>query len=1025
MDRASPQQLDCVTGTLQAVPDIPAQVRGAQNKSSRIVEELAALRQSYGLFAHRVDTLIGPDLRVLCGVTDGDDPEEVRWKVEVWLRDLSAQLPDNLRTAVFGAFAIHPATRSLTYPERVRWTSRRLDLDDHATRRAIAESVRQLAALASSVQVMEIGGRRPAVHRTILVLDVEGFGDPRRTNANQVVVRRGLYRSVRSALDAAGIPRHRCDVEDRGDGVFLLAGGDVPKAAFVESFPLALADALRRHNKAHAAAEHIRLRMALHAGEISYDDYGVTAASVNLAFRLLDAPALRNALATSPGVLAVIVSSWFFEEVVWQSSPEDAATYRHTEVQVKETRASAWISLPDNPFPHDEVAAAGLPRTSEVPQQLPCRPRSFTGRAADLAVLTGLVLAEPEHERVVTVVGMGGIGKTWLVLHWAHLNAGRYPDGHLYVDLRGFDPSCAPVEPAVAVRGFLDVMRVPPDSIPTTPEAQVALYQSLVAGKKMLIVLDNARDSSQVVPLLPGRATCTVLVTSRNHLTSLVVTREARPLPLTTLSGPESHELLAKRLGGERIGAEPLAVADLVASCAGLPLALGIVAAHAATHADLPLEVLAAELGEASARLDVLDGGEVAANLRAVLSWSYAALDPEAAEVFRLLSLAPGPDVGPAAARVVTAQPADRFAVLIRQLVNAHLVQRNGSARYRVHDLVRLYAAEQAGDDGVVALRRLIGFYVHASYAGERLLYPDRKPIDVGAPVPDVPVFADDVSALAWFDVELPCLLAAQQAAAEHGWHDLVWQLAWSLHGYLWRRGHLPEQLATWGAALAAAEHLGDPAKQGLAHRLLGQACARGGTSASEHLRRALELARQAGDVHGEARAHHDFAWISRHDDPRGALDHAVQALRLFRTLDNPVWEAEALSTVAWQQAHLGAYREARASCSEAQLLFGKHGNRHGQAVTLDCLGFITLHCGRPAEALGCFEKALVLLKDLGATYDEAGTTDNLGLAHAALGHHADARQAWQRALALTRIQHRVADAERIERHLAELDALR
>jgi tetratricopeptide (TPR) repeat protein len=1025
MDRGGPQQLDDFAGVLQSVPDIPAQTRRAKyrRRSSRVADELGALR--HGLFTHRVGSLVGPDLRALCGVTDADDPDEIRWKVEGWLRDLSADLPDDLRTALFGAFAIHPATRDLTYSERVGWTSRRLGLDDHAARRAIAEAVRLLAALARPVHVVPVEGKRPAVHRTVLVVDVEHFGDPRRTNANQVAVRRGLYRSLWLALEAAGIPRYRCDMEDRGDGVFLLAGGDVPKAAFVEALPLALADALRRHNDTHPEAEQIRLRMALHAGEISYDDHGVTAASVNHTFRLLDAPALKTALAASPGVLAVIVSSWFFEEVVWQSSPEDAATYRHVCVEVKETTASAWISLPDHPFPHDDVSGLRRAKRAAVPRQLPARPRSFTGRAGDLAALTGLLLAGPEHERVVTVVGMGGIGKTWLALHWAHLHAGRFPDGHLYVNLRGFDPSCAPLEPAVAVRGFLDVLGVPQDSVPTTPEAQMALYRNVVAGKRMLIVLDNARDSSQVVPLLPGSASCTVLVTSRNHLTSLVVTREARPLPLTTLTGPESHELLAKRLGQERLDAEPLAVADLVAACAGLPLALGIVAAHAATHTDLPLVVLARELGETSARLDVLDGGEVTANLRAVLSWSYAALDSEAAEVFRLLSLAPGPDVGPAGAQVVTAQSADRFAVVIRQLVNAHLVQRNGSGRYRMHDLVRLYAAEQAGEDGVLALRRLIRYYVHASYAGERVLYPDRKPIDIGTPAHDVPVFTDDVSALDWFDAELPCLLAAQKAASAQGWHDLVWQLAWTLHGYLWRRGHLQEQLTTWGAGLSAAQRLGDPAKQGLAHRLLGQACARGGLSgrASEHLQRALELARQAGDVHGEARAHHDFASIWRHKDQRVALHHATEALRLFRTLGNPVWEAEALSALAWQQARLGAHREARLSCEEAQLLFGRYDNRHGQAVTLDCLGYVSLHSGRFEEALVCFQRALDLLKDLGATYDEAGTTDNLGLAHAALGHHADAREAWQRALALTRLQHRVGDAERIERHLADLDA--
>jgi tetratricopeptide (TPR) repeat protein len=341
-----------------------------------------------------------------------------------------------------------------------------------------------------------------------------------------------------------------------------------------------------------------------------------------------------------------------------------------------------------------------------------------------------------------------------------------------------------------------------------------------------------------------------------------------------------------------------------------------------------------------------------------------------------------------------------------------------------MHDLIRLYAAERAGDSETEALRRLVSYYVHATHAGERRLYPDRKPVDIGSCAGEVPVFADDVSALAWFDGELPCLLAAQTVAARRGWHEFVWQLAWTLHGYLWRRGHLQEQLTTWGAGLVAARQLGDPAMEGLAHRLLGQACARDGMrdKAAEHLRQAFELSRRAGDAHGEARAHHDLTWIWRDTDDHVALSHATQALRLFQSLGNPVWEAEALDMVAWQQARLGDYRNARATCEEALLLFGKYANRHGQAVTLDCLGFIAHHCGQYDDALARFRESLELFKDLGATYDEADAMDHLGLTHAAIGHHTDARLAWERALVLTRVQHRTTDTGRIKRRLADLD---
>ncbi|WP_410596820.1 tetratricopeptide repeat protein [Amycolatopsis sp. lyj-23] len=883
---------------------------------------------------------------------------------------------------------------------------------------------------ASPVSAIRPVDRRQAVHRTILIVDVEGFGNPQRTNPDQVAVRGGVYRALRSAFEAAGIPWDSCDVEDRGDGVFVLAGAEVPKSAFVESLPRALATAVRRHNSTHPEPGRIRLRMALHAGEITYDDFGVTAKSINLAFRLLDAPPLKAALAGSPGVLALIVSSWFFTEVVRHSPIEDATTYRQADVRVKEADVQAWICLPDHPYPADERPAPA--RTAAPVPRLPARPRSFTGRTRELAEITkSLPAAADDAGAIVAIVGMGGIGKTWLALQWAHDNAELFPGGQLYVNLRGFDPSGAPVEPPEAIRGFLEALRLPPGSIPLDAEAQAALYRDAVADRRMLIVLDNARDSVQVAALLPGSPSCTVLITSRNQLTGLLTTHDARSLTLDVLDAPEARELLAKRLGPGRVETDRVAVSKLVTYCAGLPLALGIVAAYAATYADLPLALLAAELGEASARLDALDGGELTSNLRAALSWSYEALETEAAHVFRLLGMAPGPDIGLPAIAALTGVPAGRVTALVRQLENAHLVQRHGASRYRMHDLIRLYAGERAAEPrsgGTPALRRLVGFYLHTSHAGERLLYPHRKPIDVGerpsrSPLPE---FADDASILTWFDAEHANLLAAQQAAVRFGWPDLAWQLAWTLHGYLLRRGHLHEQLRTWRVALTAAEQLEDPGLEGHARRLLGQAYARAGlrAEASSHLHRALGLARQSGDTHGEARAYYDLSWVWRQVDDRLALDYAELALRLFRTLANPVWEGEALSMVGWYQALLGDFRRAGTSCQEALDLFVRHGNRQGQAVTLDCLGYIEHHRGRHERALVCFRESLELCRNLGATYYEADTLDHLARTHAALGQHAEARTAWVRALALSRAQHRITDVNRIMRQLADLEDL-
>jgi tetratricopeptide (TPR) repeat protein len=868
-------------------------------------------------------------------------------------------------------------------------------------------------------------------HRTILVVDVEGFGsDERQRNPVQEAVRDGLYRVLRWAFDAANISWEDCYHEDRGDGVLVLIAPQVPKAPFVESLPQMLIKALLQYNKnSNRQEERIRLRMALHAGEIKHDAKGVSGPSIVRAFRLIEAPALKAALAQSPGVLAFIVSGWFYDEVVQNSSIDDPARYQRTTVKVKETTAQAWICLPDHPYQRKSQQ----PGDVAVPRQLPARPGLFTGRMRELAELTDSATVKPEFKGttpIMVVSGMGGIGKTWLALEWAHENADRFPDGQLYVNLRGYDLSGTPVSPEAAVRGFLDALCQSQREIPMDTDAQAALYRYQVSGKRMLIVLDNARGGAQVVPLLPQSPSCTVLITTRHQPTELIVAHGAKPLTLGTLTGSEGRELLAKRLGSERTEAEPEAVDELVASCAGLPLALGIVAAYAATHSYFPLAALASELGNASARLDLLDGGDLSANLRTVLSLSYQALEKKTAEVFRMLGFAPGPDIGEQAAAVLMGLPIDQVRNLLRRLEDAHLVQRYSPTRYRMHDLVRLYAAEcvQEDDEEAAAkLRRLIAYYIHSSYAGERLLYPDRKKVDIGEPPSgfEIPRFTDDTSILKWFDEEHPCLIAAQAAATRLGWQECIWQLAWTLHGYLWRRGHLHEQLSTWKAGLAAAQELGDSTVEGLAHRLLGQAYARARllTEALDHLYRGRELAKEAGDTHGEARSYYDLVmvWKQKNDD-RVALNHAKEAFRLFQTLDNPVWKAEALDRMGWHQARLGHYVEARASCQEALELFGQKYNRQGQAITLDTLGYIAHHRGEYDEALTYYQKSLELCRDLGATYDEADILEHLGLSLAALERRAEARLVWQQALHLNRTQERIADANRVEQQLAALD---
>ena len=296
---------------------------------------------------------------------------------------------------------------------------------------------------------------------------------------------------------------------------------------------------------------------------------------------------------------------------------------------------------------------------------------------------------------IVAIDGMAGVGKTALAVHWAHRVAALFPGGQLYVNLRGFDPNRSPVTPDEAVRGFLDALDVPPERVPATLEAQVGLYRSLLAGRRVLVLLDNASDAGQVRPLLPGAPGCVAVVTSRDQLAGLVTTAGAHPMTLDLPSADEARELLERRLGAARVAAESAAADEIIALCARLPLALAIVATRAATQPGLPLATLAAELRAAAGGLAEFTDPDLASDVRAVFSWSYRQLSPAAARLFRLLGMHPGPDIGLPAAASLAGQPAAEVRPLLTELARAHLIER-AAGRYAFHDLLRAYAAELA-----------------------------------------------------------------------------------------------------------------------------------------------------------------------------------------------------------------------------------------------------------------------------------------------------------------------------------------
>jgi DNA-binding SARP family transcriptional activator len=641
-----------------------------------------------------------------------------------------------------------------------------------------------------------------------------------------------------------------------------------------------------------------------------------------------------------------------------------------------------------------------------TPRQLPTPPRQFAGRADELAELTATL----DTRTSAALVGAGGVGKSWLALRWAHDNLERFPDGQLYVNLRGFDPNGRPMPPEDAVRGFLDAFEVRAENVPVGFEAQAAMYRSLLAERRMLVVLDNAHDTEQVRPLLPGSPTCLVVITSRDRLDGLVARDDAWPLELSTLSEREATDLLAMRIG-RRVDTEPGPVAELLGHCARLPLALAIVAARAIVNPDFPLRALAEELRDEHDRLDALRTGEQALDVRAVFAGSYHALAPDAARLFRLLGLSPGPDISPHAAASLAAIDVPHARRLLAGLTRAHLLDEHVPGRYRFHDLLRTYAAERAAVEDSEhqrreAVHRLLDCYLHTGFAAERHLAPHWVPITPRPPRPGVSWVQvnDYAEAMEWFTAELSTALALIDEAGRVGFDVHAWQLPWTLSTFLNRQGYWRHRTTTQQTALAAAIRLGDGDAEATTRQLLGRGCAMLGKheDALTHLRRALALYRELGDRTGQATVHFSFsqAWGLRNDYAE-ALTHSQQALDLYRATGDRVWEGFARSGVGRCHAELGHHEQALTHCREALELVRELGNTDGEAHTLYGLGYANHNLGNRTEAVTCLQRAARLFHQLGDQYNEATTLTRLGETHQAGGDQPAAGDAWRYALGI------------------------
>jgi DNA-binding SARP family transcriptional activator/tetratricopeptide (TPR) repeat protein len=653
----------------------------------------------------------------------------------------------------------------------------------------------------------------------------------------------------------------------------------------------------------------------------------------------------------------------------------------------------------------------GAPTTT-APAQLPADLPGFAGRRPEISRLDDALRdRHPTAVPIVVLSGTAGVGKTALAVHWAHRVRGNFPDGQLYINLRGYDPAGRPLDPDEAVRAFLVALDTSPSSIPADPAAQTAMLRTLLSDRQILMVLDNARSAEQVRALLPGTSSCLVLITSRDPLASLVATHGAIPIGLDLLTTDDAQELLSHRLGRSKVRAEPDAVRDIIGRCARLPLALAIVAAQATVRSTPGLQALADQLADSTDRLTVLDAGDEAASVQAVLAWSYEALEARAAHLFRLLALVPGPDIEAIAAASLAAVAPDAVVDLLDELVRAGLLTVTGDERFTQHDLLRGFGqklAQRLEDQETLdaAWHRLVDHYRNAAVAATLLLDPHRRAPQLPDPPPGTvtPAFEDQADALAWFTAEHAALIATTRRAGDTGMHTHCCHLAWAMGTYLARLGHWHDWAAVNEVAVAAGQAAGDLGQLATAHRGLGSALAVLSRSdeAHAHFGLAVELFTQAGDEEDVARTLHDYAWmLDRESRQVEAIVVLERALRYYRAVDNRPRMARALNSIGFMNAKIGEYELALTQCTQAVELFQEVGDVTGEAATWDSLGFVHHRTGAYDEATRCLQRAVDLYRSMSIRMLEAEALDLMGDNYHAAGAEDDARASWRAAVHL------------------------
>jgi tetratricopeptide (TPR) repeat protein len=858
------------------------------------------------------------------------------------------------------------------------------------------------------------------VHRTIVAIDVEGFTRRPRRDVDRLLMRQELYRLLEQALARAGLRRGDYQNDDRGDGILVLLNAGIPKTRVLPWLVLRLAAELNRYNKTAPETTRLRLRAVVHAGEVASDDHGHASKDLNLTFRLLDSDLLRGYLANARTSLVLLVSSSIYNDIIEQGYRDiDAEAFQPVQVAAKAMHALAWVYVPGR---HNAVATGQQPRgltatpgsPPAIPHELPTDIPDFTGHEASferlLAAFTRAGMASPT---VIAVHGVGGVGKSALAIHAAHQLAARFPDGQLYLNLQGATAGLRPLAPVEALARLLRALGFEGRDIPAEVEEAAARFRSRVAGRRILLVLDNAVSAGQIRPLLPASPTCAALITSRQVLATV---DGASHVYLDVLSAEQAIRLLERLAGVDRLAVEPLAAADVARQCDYLPLALRIAGARLAARPNWPVRALAERLGDERTRLDELESADLA--VRSCFQVSYQALrtsgesrDRTAARMFRLLGLHRGPEVSTWTAAALLDAPPQVAETALERLVDAQLLRAAGSSRYAMHDLLLLFAREQAGHDEPeaqrrAALERMLDCYLATMQRAQQVLQPGDPGGARWRVAARTPPLISWTAALAWFEEERANLFAAAYQAV-HGPTPMlrfVVRLAEVMFWFLVVRTNWHEMESLNRLALYAAGREGDRRGEAQALNDLGYAHLGMGRPdrAIAFLERSRALFAEQGDRHWES-----IASVGQAEGYRGqgelerAVDCLKQSLPHLHEAGDPVTEGGALGILGLAYCDQGRFDEAIDCLEQSLRIRDGIQNPLSEAMTLTNLGEVHHRAGHRHTAVEFYERGLSIYRDIGDRRREAETLWQLGHVRDALSQQGKARSCWHGAQAI------------------------